>query len=234
MRQYGELLFQVTRLGLVNVQLLREDDGLSLIDTGLPGMAPIILRAAGRIGLPIRRILLTHAHMDHLGSLDALHAALPDAEVLISARDARFVRGDMSLDPEEPQRPLKGAYVQPKTVPTRLLQDGDRIGSLRAVATPGHTPGHLAFQDTRDGAVLAGDALQSRAGGLRVCFDSAPLFPLVAQGSWAPDLALQSARRLLDLNPSRLALGHGPVLEAPRALLERATAHAEARLRHRA
>src|ERR671920_230222 len=92
---------QITRLGLVNAYLVEEDDGLTLIDTTLPRSQKAILAAAERLGHPIVRIALTHAHQDHIGSLDALHAALPDAEVLIGARDARFLRGDKDLDPAE-------------------------------------------------------------------------------------------------------------------------------------
>src|SRR2546428_13233374 len=91
---HGTSLLQLTRYPRVfpvNCYLVREDDGLTLIDTGLPGSAPAILEAARGLGLPIQRIVLTHAHGDHLGSLDALHQLLPDAEVLVSARDARFL-----------------------------------------------------------------------------------------------------------------------------------------------
>ena len=97
---HGNYLTQLTRLPHVfpvNCYLVREGDGLTLIDAALPGSAPAILAAARKHGLPIKRIVLTHAHMDHVGSLDALHEALPDAEVLISERDARMLAGDKSL-----------------------------------------------------------------------------------------------------------------------------------------
>jgi glyoxylase-like metal-dependent hydrolase (beta-lactamase superfamily II) len=161
---YGENLIQLTRyprLFPVNCYLVREDDGFTLIDTGLPGSAAAILAAAQTH--PIRRIVLTHAHMDHVASLDALHAALPDAEVLISARDARFLAGERSLDANELQGKLRGSYQTCQTRPTRTLTHGDRIGSLEAIAAPGHTPGHMAFFDRRNRALIAGDAFQTRA-----------------------------------------------------------------------
>ena len=52
--------------------------------------------------MSIVRIALTHAHGDHVGGLDHLAPALPDAEVLISARDARLLGKDMTPDPGEP------------------------------------------------------------------------------------------------------------------------------------
>ena len=92
-------LIRVRRLGVVNAFLVAEDDGLTLVDTAVPRSAKAILAAAERAGAPIVRIALTHAHGDHIGSLDALAAALPDAEVIISARDARLLAKDKSLDP---------------------------------------------------------------------------------------------------------------------------------------
>src|SRR3954463_12228258 len=82
-------LVRLTRLGAVNAFLVVEDDGLTLVDTMLPKSQDAILAAARELGAPIARIALTHAHGDHVGSLDALAAAGPTAEVSISAPDAR-------------------------------------------------------------------------------------------------------------------------------------------------
>src|SRR5438128_10504561 len=185
-------LFQLTQLGAINCYLVREEDGFTLIDTGMSGQAQAIIREASKLGLPIVRIVLTHAHVDHVGSLDALHAALPQAQIAISERDARFLSGDKSLDPSEPQVPLRGGYPVCRTVPTRLLHAGDRIGSLEAIATPGHTPGHLAFLDTRDHAVIAGDAFQT-LGGVAVSGTFELLFSLPALATGHAVLALWHA-----------------------------------------
>src|SRR5713226_4174459 len=126
-------LFQLTHFGAINCYLVREDDGFTLIDTADSGQAQPIMQEASKLGLPIVRILLTHAHIDHVGSLDALHAALPQAQVAISERDARFLSGDMSLDPSEPQVSLRGGYPICQTKPTVLLHEGDRICSLEVI-----------------------------------------------------------------------------------------------------
>src|SRR4051795_5075282 len=127
---------RVCRLGFVNAYLVPEDDGLTLVDTLVPRSAKAVLRAAQGLGAPIVRIALTHAHGDHIGSLDELAAALPGVEVLISAREARLMRKDMSLDPGEPQRKLRGSYPGAKTLPTRTFAPGDTVGSLEVVAAP--------------------------------------------------------------------------------------------------
>jgi glyoxylase-like metal-dependent hydrolase (beta-lactamase superfamily II) len=217
----GKNLFQVTHLGLVNCYFVREDDGFTLIDTVDGGQAQAILQAAQKPGLPIARILLTHAHVDHVGSLDALHEALPTVPVAISERDARFLRGDRSLDATEPQDKLRGGYPVCKTVPTLLLHEGERVGSLEVIATPGHTPGHLAFLDTRDRSVIVGDAFQT-LGGVAVSGTFKPLFPLPALATWHRGLALESARKLLALSPSLLTVGHGRMLSNPQVAMERA------------
>ncbi|HEU4323480.1 MAG TPA: MBL fold metallo-hydrolase [Roseiflexaceae bacterium] len=226
--RHGAHLIQLARYPRVfpvNCYLVAEDDGLTLIDAGLPGSEQAILEAARSLGQPIRRIVLTHAHGDHIGSLDALNRLLPEAEVIASARDARFLAGDMRLDPDEPQSKLRGAYQKIATKPTRLVVDGDRIGSLLVVATPGHTPGHIALFDPRDGSLVAGDALQTRAG-VAVAGTLRLLFPFPAMATWHRPSALASARRLRALVPARLAVGHGAVLENPLAAMDAAIATA--------
>jgi glyoxylase-like metal-dependent hydrolase (beta-lactamase superfamily II) len=218
----GANLFQLNHLRFVNCYLVREDDGFTLVDASWPAsQAQPILQSANRLGLPIVRIVLTHAHVDHVGALDALHEALPSVPVSISERDARFLKGDMSLDPSEPPTKLRGGYPVCKTEPAVLLHGGERIGSLEAIATPGHTPGHLAFLDTRDRTLIAGDAFQTQ-GGIAVSGVIKPLFPLPAMSTWNKELSLESARKLLALQPSLLAVGHGRMLSNPQEAMARA------------
>ncbi len=198
----------------INAYIVREDDGLTLIDTGLPGDGKGYLAHAATLGAPIRRIVLTHAHGDHVGSLDELAAALPGVEVIASTRDARFLAGERGLDPDEPQTPLKGSITTVKTRPTHTVNAGDRIGSLEVVPTPGHTPGHMALLDTRDGAVIAGDAFMTQ-GGLAVSGTLKWGFPIGPIVTWHRPTAIASAHRVLALKPTRLAVGHGAVIEGP-------------------
>lgn len=224
---HGEYLVRLTRLRVINCYLVREDDGLTLVDTGISGSTDAILRVAGDLGQPIARIALTHAHMDHAGSLDALSASLPGAEVAVSEREARFMAGDKELDLEERRRgKLRGGFPAVETRPARLLSAGDRVGSLEVIASPGHTPGHVSFLDTRDRTLIAGDAFQTQ-GGLAVSGVLRPLFPLPALATWSRQTAARSAEALLALDPARLAVGHGDVFEGPRAALERAVARAQ-------
>ena len=104
-------IHRISRLG-VNAYIVDEEDGLTLVDTMLPRSAKPILAAARDLGRPIVRIALTHAHGDHVGSLDALADELPGVEVLISARDARLLAKDMTLAPNAAQLVEAGYELQ--------------------------------------------------------------------------------------------------------------------------
>lgn len=205
---------RIRRFGIVNVFVIEEEDGLTVVDTALRGSHKAILRQAAMKGKPIERILLTHAHDDHVGSLDALVAAVPDAQVIATARDARLMAGDRSLDDDEPQTKLRGGLSGTDTVPTRLIGEGEHVGSLRVVATPGHTPGHISLLDERDGTLFCGDVF-STLGGMATTAQVNPLFPLPAMATWHRPMVIEAAKKLVELAPERLAPGHGRVVEDP-------------------
>lgn len=215
---------RISRLGLVNAYLVAEDDGLTLVDTTIGGSADRILAAAEAAGAPIVRILLTHAHSDHVGSLDALRERLPEAEVIVSTREARLLAGDMSLDPDEPKDKLRGGYPAVGTKPDRTVDDGDRVGSLEVIASPGHTPGHIAALDVRDRTLYCGDVYSTFAGTATSAKVNL-LLPL-ALFTWHRPTELESARALRSREPARLAPGHGKVIEGPLAAMDRAIARA--------
>ena len=216
---------RVSRFGFVNAYLVEEEDGLTLIDTMIPRSSKAILTKADELGRPIVRIALTHAHGDHIGSLDELASQIHDVEVSISARDARLMAGDKTLDPGEPVDKLRGSYPGAKTKPSRLLSPGDRVGSLEVIAAPGHTPGQVAFLDTRDQTLYCGDAY-STLGGMATAAKANVRFPLVAMATWHRPTALATARALRALDPPRLAPGHGKIIENPGAAMDRAIAGA--------
>jgi glyoxylase-like metal-dependent hydrolase (beta-lactamase superfamily II) len=213
-----ENLYRLTRFGMINCFLVRENDGFTLIDTGLLGSDRFILRAAHQLDGSIRRIALTHAHIDHIGSLDRLVGALQNPEVAIGKREARLLAKDFTLEEGETGKALLG-FTGANTQPTRLLADGDRIGSLLAVASPRHTPGHFSYLDVRDNSLIAGDAFTTQTG-LVVAGVFKPLFPFPAMFSWNAVLAAKSAAKLKGLNPALLAVGHGRTLFSPAREME--------------
>ena len=206
---------QLTRYGFVNCYLVRDRDGLTLIDTGMSSStADLVLAAAREAGGTIKRILLTHAHVDHVGSVDALLARLgaADTELIANERSLPLLQKppDKSLKASDAAGKIKGGLPGIAATPTRLLSEGEMVGSLRTIDTPGHIPGHMSFLDERDGTLYAGDALTSM-GDLRV--SSAPpwYFPLPKFATWNADLAVASAEKLLRYKIERFACGHGGI-----------------------
>ena len=208
--QIDENLIQVNRWKFVNAFLVREDDGFTLVDTTVGGGADALIGAARTAGGEIRRIALTHGHGDHVGSLDALRDKLGDSmQVLMPDLDARIHAGEQVVDGKPP-----GSWPKLKTTPDVRLTGGERIGSLEVIPTPGHTPGHVSFLDTRDRTVIVGDTFTS-IGGLAVSNHFFLKFPLAAMATWDKTKDRESAQKLRELNPSMLVVGHGPPVRDP-------------------
>jgi glyoxylase-like metal-dependent hydrolase (beta-lactamase superfamily II) len=207
-------LFRLTRMGAVNAYLVREQDGLTLVDTMIQGSADSIAGAAAEVGTPIVRIVATHAHADHVGSLAALASKLPEAELITSEREARLMGGDLSFDAHEPDTKLKGGMRKLDLTLDRTVVHGDRIASLEVVAAPGHTPGQIALLDTRDRSLIAADAFTTLGG---VATSASPYwrFPFAGFATWSRATTQQTAGKLRDLEPSLLVTGHGPAVPDP-------------------
>ena len=217
----GDNIIQINRWRFVNAFLVREDDGFTLVDTTVRGGADQLIAAARSAGADIRRIALTHGHGDHVGSLDALKQKLGNTvEVLMSDLDARIHDGETVTDKKPP-----GSWPKITTKPDVRLTGGERIGSLEVVPTPGHTPGHVSFLDTRDRTLIVGDTLTS-IGGLAVSNHFHWKFPLAAMATWDKDKDVESAKKIRSLDPAMLVVGHGGPVREPAAELDKAIARA--------
>ncbi len=158
-------------LGGVNAFLLDADDGLTLIDTGMPGSAPKILAAVRSLGKQpndIRHILVTHCHFDHTGSLTELKQ-ITGAPTTMHPIDAALLRAGQMMRPFQAGPGLlngvigglfslflKSKPITPITI-EHEVQDGEELpiaGGIRAIHAPGHTAGQLTFLWPQHGGVL--------------------------------------------------------------------------------
>jgi glyoxylase-like metal-dependent hydrolase (beta-lactamase superfamily II) len=217
-------VIQLKRLHFVNAYLVREPDGFTLVDTTIGKAADELVTAAREAGGEIRRIALTHGHSDHAGALDALRTRLGEGvEVLMGEADARILAGEHVLDGK-----LRGSWPKLATRPDTLLRGGERIGSLEVVPSPGHTPGHVAFLDTRDHTLIAGDTFTTY-GRTEIPNRFGQRFPLATMGTQDRLLVVESARALRALDPTVLVCGHGPALSSPAQAMDAAIARAGGR-----
>jgi len=135
----------------------------ALVDAGIGSSAGAIADAVDAAGFPLRYILLTHAHPDHAGGAAALRRRFPEARVLASTEVARWVAdGDeeaISLPAGRRAGLYPGDYRFEPCPGVEAIEDGDSLAvgelELRALATPGHAAGHMAYLGA--GACFCGD-----------------------------------------------------------------------------
>ena len=208
--------------GHVHAFLLEDGTDLTLIDTLFNTDARQVLdriQSIGRTVQDLKHIVLTHGHRSHLGGLATLKR-LSGANVYSHEWEADIIAGERPAQPVTiiPMRPLStywrvyylqfgaalGRGKHPPCPVDSTLKDGDMVGPVRVLHTPGHTPGHLAFWWPERRVLFAGDAIAT--------------YPVFEAGWPAfnlnPTRQQISIRRMADLEAEVLAVGHGDPITA--------------------
>jgi glyoxylase-like metal-dependent hydrolase (beta-lactamase superfamily II) len=208
--QWSELLSPYSAL------LIQTGKHLVLVDTGAGNLGPTTgklphnLRTAGVVPQDIDVVLLTHAHIDHIGgALDGAGKPMyPNARYVMWRKEWNFWTLVPDLSRMEADERVKESMVAYARRNLRLIQshlelvdaETDIVPGIRAVATPGHTPGHIAV------------AISSGNEHLYYISDAA-LHPIhLERPDWyatvdvEPQQALASRRRLLERAAAEKAL----------------------------
>ena len=206
-----------------NSYILVASDGLTMIDTGLPYSEKRILRymaSKGWSARDIRRILITHADLDHYGCLAVLrkesgaciHASRIEAQAIAKGGSSRPIdrRGQNAL-----QRLLIAFFSRiMKSTPVQvdeILTEGQILpilGGLQVVETPGHSPDHLSFFMPSSGILFCGDSMRSDG--------SKGLRGSRSRNDWDHAAAGASVRKQARLGAQIICPGHGPVIRDAR------------------
>ena len=205
------------RLPGVNAFLLEsESDGLTLVDTGLPGSAEAIIDAVHSLGLTasdLRQILVTHCHADHTGSLAELKRLTP-ARIFMHRRDAALVAKGRAMRPLFPSPGALNSFLfrrmvgpKPTTIaPVEvdvLVEHREQIpvwGGISVIHTPGHTEGHVVFLARERGVLFVGDAAANLFG------------PRLMVGYEHLQQGVMSLRHLCRYRFEVACFGHGPTI----------------------
>src|SRR3954469_14991464 len=162
-----------------NWYLIEDDDGVTVVDAGVPSSWDSLVAALPRLGRSlsdVRAVVLTHAHFDHVGFAERARREL-DVPVYVHENDAPLTKHPWRYDYERPRSfyfatqpqalPIVAGFLRNRAFWPPPIKDVIRYadgtlpvpGSPRVIFSPGHTLGHCALHYPDRDALIAGDAI---------------------------------------------------------------------------
>jgi hydroxyacylglutathione hydrolase len=189
----------------VNVYLAED----VLIDTATRRAGRRILRQIE--DRPLALVALTHVHPDHQGAVAQVCEARK-VPLACPSDDVDAMEGRRPLTEMNPDNPIirleRRFWEGPPRKVDRVLREGDEVGGFRVIHAPGHTPGEVIFFRESDRVAIAGDVItmMNVLTGIPGIHEPPRMFTL------DPDENRRSIRKLLELRPSLVCVGHGAPL----------------------
>jgi len=192
-----------------NVYLLINGEELAVIDTGTSGNAQktaAYIKKIGHQSADVKTIILTHFHMDHMGSAKELKN-LTNAKVAAHTEDADYISGKKPFPkPKNILFRAVSSFVKPAPVQVDvILKEGDKIAGLTVIHTPGHTPGSIMLLDEKKKVLFASDTLR---------YDGKKISNAPEQFSMDPHQVRESIAKASKLNFDVILPGHGEILKS--------------------
>lgn len=186
----------------ISAWIVMVNDGVYIIDTGMPFMGKKILKEAEKLG-KLKGILLTHGHSDHVGGLKKI-LEIKKVPVYAHEYDIKYMEGKEPF----PGRKKVENLVQPDLVqPLKMINGNiENIEEIIPIHTPGHSPGHVVYYHKEDRVLIGGDLFTSKNGRLRK-----------PMAMFTSDMgqAVKSGRIVEKLKPNVISICHGNDVQLP-------------------
>ncbi|MGL4848476.1 MAG: MBL fold metallo-hydrolase [Clostridium sp.] len=206
---------------IVTLVAIEDEKDLILVDCGMMNSYEMIKNGLKEKGMDINKlskVIITHQDFDHMGGLYEIKEKHPNIKVIASKEEAKYISGEeeflriqnvnkiIDKVDEEKRKELEAYKARLSTVKNVkvdvTVKDGDIIGGIEIIETPGHMPGHISVLVKEKKTLITGDALVVVNG---------ELIPSNPQYTLDMEKAKESIKRLLNYDIDTLICYHGGV-----------------------